>query len=204
LLRRLSQSDDAEREVILRLLAVCGTDRSVPALLRLGQRETLRDDALTTIEQIVGVEKLSEVVRYSPNREVRSALLRRLLTLDTEPALIGFLSLVRDDATNREALAVVEETPRLPIAALLAALDHQDKSIRQSAALVLGHANDAEVTKLLIARVTEKPSDSTEAWLALMVSRGELAGEFLAYATNRPQLLGHFNAARVEWGQSVP
>jgi hypothetical protein len=204
LLRELSKSDNAECEAILRLLAVCGTERSVPALLKLGQREALREATLATIELIVDVEKLPDVIRNSANSRLRLELMRRLLARNTQTALIAYLSLVHDEATSRIALALVEETPRLPVTALLAALDHQDRSIRQAAALVLGRANDAEVTKLLIARVTGRPSDSTEAWLALMVSRGALASEFLVYASHRPQLLGHFNAARVQWGQSIP
>jgi hypothetical protein len=72
-----------------------------------------------------------------------------------------------------------------------------------AAATVLGHVNGPDVTRLLIARVTEKPADSTEAWMALMACRGEAAAQFLTYASHRPQLLGHLNNARVR-AQMIP
>ncbi len=103
-----------------------------------------------------------------------------------------------------EALALASEMPQLPIATLIGLLDFNEESVRVSAAMLLGYINNAEVTQLLIARVSKKPSKSTEAWMALMVSDGELAGKFLAYAAHRPQLLGHFNAVRVRWAQLIP
>jgi HEAT repeat protein len=130
--------------------------------------------------------------------------MRRLLTTDTEPALIGYLSLLRDDGTRDEALALAVEMPQIPIATFVGLLDYKEESVRLSAAILLGHLNNAEVTQQLITRLTKKPSDSTEAWMALMACHDELAGRFLAYATERPQLLGHFNTARVRWAQMIP
>ena len=57
---------------------------------------------------------------------------------------------------------------------------------------------------MLITRVTEKPANSPEAWIALMSCRGDMARDFLVYATQRPQLLGYYNNARVRWAQMIP
>ncbi len=93
LLRRLPRSTNEDQRAILRLLAVCGTSRSTPAILGLSRHDSLRDDALQTIEQIVGIENLAQLVGSGLDRRMRAALIRRLLAADSEPALIGFLSL---------------------------------------------------------------------------------------------------------------
>jgi len=204
LLRRLPQATDDQQTVIFRLLAVCGTRRSVPALLRVGRHDATRDNALAILEQIVGIENLAQVVGSTRDRKFRAALMHRLLASDSEAALLGYLSLMRIESARREALAVADEAPQLPIGSLLTLLDHGEKRVRFSAAMVLGHVNGPKVTNLLIARVTDKPSDSREAWMALLACRGERAQEFLAYAKYRPQLLGYFNSARVQWAQMVP
>ena len=203
LLGRLSESTD-EKLAILQLLSVCGTPQSLPALLLLSQSEALRDEAFVTMERIVGIERLAEVVATSPNHRVRTALMRRLFESESEPAMRGFLSLLRDHTTRSEALTVAKQAPRPPVTALMAFLDHDEPWLRLSAAIVLGHMNGPTVTKSLIGRVMQKPADSTEAWIALLACRGEVAEEFFAYATQRPQLLGYFNNARVRWAQMVP
>jgi len=204
LLRRLARSDGAEQSAILRLLGVCGTSRSVPAIVRLTGRGADPEEALTTVEQIGGISGLTQVARTTANPKLRPAVITRLLAIDSEEALLAYLSLVRDEATRPIALATADATPGLPIAKLLALLDHDDKPVRLSAAMVLGHVNGPEVTQSLIARVTEKPSEATAAWLALMACRGPMAEEFLAYASRRPQLLGHLNNARVQWAHAIP
>ncbi len=204
LLRRLRRSSDVEQAAILRLLAVCGTPQSVPAIVRATQRGANRDEVLSAIERIAGAHGLAQVAASTPDSKLRAAAVARLLAIDSDAALLEYLSLVRNDATRTAALAAAAEVPSLTIERLLVLFDHEDKSVRMSAAMVLGHVNGPEVTRLLIARVTEQPSDATEAWVALMACRGELAEEFLAYASRRPQLLGHLNSARVQWAQMTP
>jgi HEAT repeat protein len=121
----------------------------------------------------------------------------------SDAALSAYLAFVRDESTRRDALAVANSSQHLPLAALLASLDHEDKSVRRSAAVVLGHVNGPEVTQALIARVTEKPSGATEVRMALLACRGEAAAEFIAYASSRPQLLGHLNSARLQWEYGI-
>ena len=169
----------------------------------IGRRGANRDEVLAAIEQIGGVEALVLAAGRTTEPRLRTAILGRLITFDSEEALIGYLSLVRDDATRPAALAAADATPGLPVARLLTLLDHDDKSVRLSAAMVLGHVNGPEVTQSLIVRVTEKPSQAREAWLALMACRGQMAEEFLAYASRRPQLLGHLNSARVQWAHVI-
>ncbi len=204
LLPQLLRSSDERKHAVLQLLAVCGTWRSVPHLLRLGRRETFRDEALATIERIVGLERLADVVGRATDQRVRAALFNRLLTADSEPALRGYLSLVQHDATRAEALAVADAVGQPLLASLLALLDDEDEAVRLSAALVLGHANGPEVTHALIARVTQQPSDRTETWIALLVCRGAQAEEFFAYATRQPRLLGQVNLARVRLTRMIP
>jgi hypothetical protein len=203
LLRRLARSTDDKKCAVLQLLAVCGSSQSIPALLRLGRRESFRDAALATTEQIVGIERFAGHVGQSTDQSVRAALVRRLLTDDSEAGLRGYLSLVGNDGTRAEALAVADELPQPPSTALLELLDDEDETVRLSAALVLGHLNGPDVTRALVDRVTQNPAEATEAWIALLACRGELAEEFLAFASRRPQLLVHVNSARVWWARVV-
>ena len=204
LLRRLLRSNDDQRHAVLRLLAACGTPQSTPHLLELSRREAFRDEALATLERIVGVERLADIVGQATDRRVRTALLKRLLTADCEPALRGYLSLIHDDAICGEALAVADAAAQPLLGQLLTLLDDEDDSVRISAALVLGHMNGPEVTNSLIARVTQEPPSPTEAWIALLACRGVQAEEFFAYATRQPQLLGQVNLARVWWARMTP
>jgi len=204
LLRRLSRATDAEQVAILRLLAIRGTQRSVPTLLRLARHDKIREKALSTLGQIVGVGGLPQVVQSTTDPQLRADLMRRLLDAESKPALLGYLSLVRGEATRADALAVADTVPKLPIDELFALLDHPEQPLRFSAALVLGHVDGPEVTRRLIARVTEQPANSREAWMALLACRGKLADEFFAYATRRPQLIGYVNNARVQWSQMIP
>ena len=204
LLRQLLRSGDDRKHAVLQLLAVCGTPRSTPQLLRLSRREAFRDEALAAVERIVGIERLAEVVGQASDRRVRAALICRLLTAESEAALHGYLSLVRHEAMRGEALAVAEDVAQPVLAALLGLLDDEDEAVRISAAVVLGHVNGPEVTNLLISRVTEEPSDSTETWIALLACRGEQAEEFFAYAGCQPRLLVHVNRARVWWARTIP
>ena len=201
LLRRLGRSTDDEKHAVVRLLGVCGTPRSTLQLLRLGQTEAFRDEALATIERIVGIERMADVLVQTADRSVRAAIFRRLLTADSEPALRSYLSLVRDGAVRDEALAVADAVPQRVLAALLARLDDEDEAVRLSAALVLGHTNGPEVTDSLIALVTREPPSPVEAWIALVACRGEQAEKFFAYATRQPLLLGRVNRARMWWAR---
>jgi len=204
LLGKLPKASISQQAVILRFLGACGTQRAVPALLRLGGQDSLRDEALATLERIVGIDNLAKVVHLTGDRRLRAGLMLRLLSANSDAALREYLSLVRVETVRGEALAVAKSAEQLPLAALLALLDDEDTQVRLPAALVLGHVNGAEVTKQLIVRVTSKPSDSKEAWLALLACRGDLAKDFFSYATQQPKLLGHCNYARIQWAQMIP
>jgi hypothetical protein len=201
LLRRLLRSTEGRKLAVLRLLAVCGTSRATPALLRISRRDALRDVALATLERIVGIQQLATLARQTADARVRAALARRLITADSEHGLLGYLSLVEDNDTRNLALAVVDGLPEPPVAKLLASLDDDDAAIRLSAAVVLGHLNGPEITKALVDRVVQAPAATAEAWIALLACRGEYAEDFLSYATRQPQLLVHVNSARVHWAR---
>jgi hypothetical protein len=203
LLRQLPYTPANQQPAILRLLSACGSQRSVPALLRLARDESLRPQALATLEQIVGTGGMAEAVRNSRDANVRSALILRLLASDSSGGLLRFLSLVADNTTRADALATAKSAANVPVEQLITLLDNSDQSMRVCAAITLGHINGPETTRLLIARVTEQPAHSREAWLALMQCRGEMARDFLAFATRSPQLLGYYNNARIHWSQMI-
>jgi hypothetical protein len=203
LLRRLSSTSVNERQTILRLLASCGSPRSAPVLLRLAKTASLRDESLTTLEQIVGIDGLASFVRHSTAPDVRSALIHRLLGGDSQAGLLAYLSLVQNEATRAEALAVAKDEPNAPVPKLIALLDHGEERVRISAAITLGHINGPETTRLLIDRITEQPANSREAWFALMACRDEMARDFLDYAKRRPQLLGYYNYAHIRFSQMI-
>lgn len=204
LLRRMPRSSDDELHAIVQLLAVCGTPRSTPYLLRLSRREAFRDETLATLQRIVGLERLADFVGQTTDQRVRAALLHRLLIADSDAALRGFLRWVNDGALRAEALAAAEAADESLFPTLLGLLRDEDKAVRISAALVLGHVNGPEVTRSLIDMVTREPSGPTEAWIALLACRGEQADQFFAYATRHPLLLGHVNRARVRWTSMIP
>lgn len=203
LLRRLSGSTASEQTAVLKFLTVCGTARSVPALLHVAESASERQIALSVVERILGVAGLGQVLESTADQELRQAILVRLLTNNSEQAVLEYLSLVHSPKTREEALSVVEGTARVPIGKLITLLDHKEKSVRISAAMVLGHHNGPAVTQLLIDRVLDSPADSTEAWLALMACHGDLVNDFLAYASRRPQLLGYYNGARLQWNRLI-
>lgn len=204
LLRRLPNASAHDRQAIVKLLAVCGSRRSVPALLRVAEHEVAPTGALAAVEQIAGISGLAQTAEGSKDPTVRTDLMLRLLRGGSQEGLIGFLSLVRNDSTRAEALSVAKSTPDVPIPELITLLDHGDEQVRLAAAITLGYVNGPKTTQLLISRVTEQPANSPEAWIALMSCRGDMARDFLAYATRRPQLLGYYNNARVHWAQMIP
>jgi hypothetical protein len=204
LLKRLPAATQIEQAIILRLLAECGSQRSISALLRLARTESMRPQALATIERVAGIGGLAQTVQNSNNGAVRSAIIARLLCADSRPGLLAYLSLVESDTTRDEALAVAKDAPQFPIDELVALLDYSEERVRMAAAVTLGHVNGPETTRRLIERITEQPAKSREAWFALMACRGEMAHDFLAYATRRPKLLGYYNNARVQWAQMIP
>jgi hypothetical protein len=203
LLRRLSRSSGAEREAILQLIAACGTSRSIPAVLRSVRQGASQERVVRVIEQIDGVGGLVRVAKQTADAKLRDAIVLRLLQFDSSDAKTAYLMLVHDGTTREVALTAVDSLAEPPVQALLDSLDRDDQWARVASATVLAHVNGPEVTQALIDRVLKKPSDTTEAWIALMACRGEVAADFLSYAATTPQLLGHMNSARVRWEQMV-
>jgi len=205
LLQELRTAADERRRAVVRLLAVRGTNRSIPDLLEASRQKDNRDDCLAAIEQIVGVERMAGLLVHTRDRSVRAAIVGRLFTADTDTAMRVYLSLIHDEATRAEALAVAGTVSGPSLERLLKLLMDEDKSVRLSAALVLGRANGPEITRALIELVTREASSSTdariakersaEAWIALLQCRGEQAEEFFAHVQYRPKLLGPFNRA---------
>jgi hypothetical protein len=203
LLRRLAGSSGAEQESILQLIAACGTSRSIPAVLRSVRQGASQELVVSVVEKIDGVGGLVRVAKQAADGKLRDSIVLRLLQFDSSDAKTAYLMLVRDGTTREDALAAVDSLPDPPVQALLDSLDHDDQWARVASAIVLAHVNGPEVTQSLIDRVMERPSEATEAWIALMACRGEVAGDFLSYAATTPQLLGHMNSARVQWEQMV-
>ncbi len=157
---------------------------------------------LAAYEQVAGgIQRWRELVRKTPDAEVRYALMQRLLTAKSQPSLVAYLSLVRDRALRDEALAAGAELKELPVDGFIELLGHEDESVRLAAAVVLGRMNRCEMTAALIDRVQQQPSNSQEAWFALFACRCDAADTFLVHATQSPQLLGQFNHAQLQWAQ---
>lgn len=199
LLRRLARAKNEHKPTLLQLLAVSGSQKSMPALLRLSRRGEFREETLATIEQIFGTAGLADVVRQSNDPRVRIDLMQRMLASDLLVAAENYLSLVQNPTLRGEALSAADRAKEFPTEMMFALLQSDDERIRLSAALVLGHMNGPEITRQLVALVTEEQPAPTEAWMALLSCRGEVAEEFLSYATRNPQLLGHVNQARTQW-----
>jgi hypothetical protein len=175
-------------------------------------------------ERPINVGQLVRLARGTNDRCRRAAILRRLLTADSEPALRAYLCFVYDPATRADALAAAEPVSGPPLARLLRSLNDDDKRVRFSAAAVLGHVDGPEISDKLIALVTrhqcEQPSAEQpilkrearpprrscplEAWIALMQCRSEHARRFLAYASHHPKYINQYNRAGMLLAQMNP
>jgi hypothetical protein len=204
LLQRLPRADEPHRVAVVHLLAVCGTQRSLPALLQAAGRPSLRGPALAAVERILGPSHLADAVRMSPNRDVRWQLLQRLLAADGAPALRGYLSLVSQSASRGEALAAAAAAPALPVDSLMDLLADDEKSVRLAAALVLGHVDGPRIAQSLIALASRGDPAPPEAWIALLACRDAAADRFLAQAAVQPRWLAQVNNARMFWARFTP
>jgi hypothetical protein len=205
LLARLRRAtDDGEKRQVAKMLAERGAWDSVPALLRLAEQSALRDDALAAVARIVGVDRLAEAAAQSRSAAVRTALYGRLMSAESDTALRSYLMLVANPASRNEALAAARQAGNLPLEALLRALETDDKSVRMSAALVLGDFDGPAVSEALIARVSQAQRAPVEAWVALLACRGAAVDQFLAEAALEPRMLGQVNNARALWARMIP
>jgi hypothetical protein len=111
---------------------------------------------------------------------------------------------VADEVTRGEALAAARATADLPIDSLVPLMDAANSSVRLAAARVLGHVNGPQVSRALIARVTQSDRAPVEAWMALLVCRGPAVDQFLGQAMHQPRLLAQVNNARAYWARMTP
>jgi RNA polymerase sigma-70 factor (ECF subfamily) len=199
LLRQLRLADDQRRLAILQLLSLCGTPQSTAALLQLSRREAFREEALQTLEMVVGKEGLATAARQSADAGVRNAIYRRLW--EDADAVDTCLAMVQNDALRDEVLEALDEVTPPLLNALLARLDAEEPHTRLAAALVLGHANGPVVAESLIGIVSQNPACNSETWIALMACRGPHIDQFLDFAIGQPRLLGSLNRARVYWAR---
>ena len=188
----------------MQLLAACGSEHSAPALLQAARHDELQDAALAALEQVIGLDALAQAIPQTPDRQVRAALLNRLLTADSPAALRGYLQAASDRALRADALAAAMACRQLPVERLLAAFDDDDKSIRLAAAVVLGHVDGPQVAERLIAVVSRREHPPVEAWVALLACRDPSANRFLAQASQQPRWLGQVNNARTYWTRFIP
>lgn len=203
LLERLPREEEGKQQAIVQLLGEFGTPRATAALVAASDRDALRPAVVDALERIIGVDQFHGIVRQTRSRELRADLLERMITADSDAALRGFLSLVLSEKLRPEALAVADCAVEPPVGPLMKLLEDDDKSTRLAAAVTLGHMNGPAVTAALIELVTDRPSASAEAWVALLACRGESADRFLAAAAHEPRWLGHVNNARITWARMV-
>ena len=93
LLETLPESSMSRQVAVCRLLAAVGSQRSVSELLKLSQSPSVSDKALAAIEAIVGPGRWADVIRRAPDRTTQAAIVRRLLSAESRPALLAYLSL---------------------------------------------------------------------------------------------------------------
>jgi hypothetical protein len=199
--RRASQD---ERLAIIALAAGSGSVDFVPWLLKTAARPVLREASLSAVEAIAGAENVAAIARRADHPSVRVALMTRLLTSGSQQAVLQYLALVVDRTIRDEALSAAEAAQPLPLDALLAHLDDDDKAIRLAAAQVLGHVNGPEVSRALITRLSQPDQPTVEAWMALLACRGEAVDRFLRQAVYEPRFLPQVNNARAYWARMTP
>ncbi len=198
LLGRLETASGGETRPACRLLAACGTDRSLPALLRLAQHAEFREDALDTIQQIGGTATLQRLAIGAATHGLRAALCRQIL-LSGETISPELCSMLVHDRNLRAE--VVRGSSKEVRASLLACLGNENKTVRLAAALVLAEADDPDVSEDLIEWVTdpEKQVGRDEAWIALYRRSDASAQRFRQFALQAPRLLGPLYRAQGWW-----
>jgi hypothetical protein len=151
------------------------------------------------LEERLGLTGLASAAEATPHSALRVTILRRLLEVNDEIALRGYLSLVANENTRFAALSAVDQLQHPPVEAFLVLLRDQEKSVRTSAAIALGHINGPKVTASLINLVTQDRAAPAEAWIALLACRDESAEQFIADAAHHPRMIGRLNNARIFW-----
>lgn len=157
-------------------------------------RETEPDERHKIIQRLAQLE--------APRSGLAVAL--KLLAYPSGSTIDEFLALAADPASRSDALAAARAVDSFPLDDLLDRLDAPEKSQRLAAAILLGQLGDVRVGRALIARVTQAPRASVEAWVALLACPGREVDAFLASAARRPQVLGQVNNARAYWARMTP
>ena len=167
----------SRRRTVARLIAATATPQSLPLLLKLDGSPDTRDDAVDGLARVAPPALLVTLARSHSNAAQRRELIAGLLRREPSEMAGGYLELVRDPATSRDALACLDDVRR-PIDVFFARLDDPRVAIREAAARVLGRIDGPQTTARLIA-MARRNHNRREALLALADSRGPEARRFL-------------------------
>lgn len=187
-----------ERVAAIRLLAIVGTQRSVPILLKWSAHPATRDAAIRSLATLADSALLGKLVAAEQNLALRQELLASLLKRGDATSVAIFLSFVEEDAKTPAALAATADLPPQVLQTLLEFLQGPQLSQRMAAARVLGQIDDPRVAQRLIHMVQDNVCRQ-EALVALFSSRRREASEFLAFARHDPLLMASVHAAHYQF-----
>lgn len=181
LLELVEKTRGTRQRVALRLLAVLATRDSLAVLVHHSRQARSADEVFAAIERLCEPQELAELAYRANTSTQRQAWIAAILRREAAENTPVYLALLRHPVTAEDAIAALAKAENAPIEGLFAALGSSDADERLAAARALAVRNDPAVSRRL-ARIVLNNNARREALVALLMSRDEVASEFLTYA----------------------
>jgi HEAT repeat protein len=185
---------------VARLIAATATSESIPLLIKLDGSQDTRDAAVAGLVRVAPPGLLVTLAKSHTNASQRRQLITALLALNPPEMAGGYLELVRDPATSKDALACLDEA-RPPTDVFFARLDDPHVSTREAAASVLGRIDGPQTTARLVG-MARRNRNRREVLMALADSRGPEARQFLMTNQTSGPLAGPIRSALLQQAQN--
>lgn len=179
--RLASHPRSAKSMIAVRMLAHLATRRSLMLLVDHSLQARCPDEVFAALERLCEIDELAELAYRASNSTRRQAWIAALLRRDPVECTPVYLALLRNPVTVEDAVVALSAAENPPIEGLFAALGSPDGDERMAAARALAARNDPAVSARL-ARIVMNNNTRREVLVALLMSKDEVASEFLAYA----------------------
>ncbi len=168
LLARLEDGDRRERRRVVGLLALCGSERSVPALLALASDRALAPEVLETLGRIGGaraVAALEELAAHSALKRPAIEALAVTRSVDAVPALVRLGT--SDRQLRGPAIAALGRIPHAAAVRAILTLDGSRRTRRTTSHVLLAMDRSTVVPVLVALLEGDDAAEAAEArrWL---------------------------------------
>ena len=196
LVEKMRTGNLSQRQAAAREFASAARAKDIPTLLEMDQTPELRDFAVPGLSRLAPPALLGSLARKHDGTQQR-LLIAALLGRPAEQIADQYLQLVVDQSTRHAALVALDQAGAVSTDLFFAALDDPHVSIREAAAMVLGHIDGPQTTARLVAMAAQN-RDRREAIIALADSRGGEARKFLQEASIAGPLAGTVRSVLLE------